>query len=191
MQHRPSPDDRGIVLGEKSDRHHLHAVLLRRNDLLAVGRQLRADSQHLRNVRTVDVAVQEADAAAALCERHRQIDGHGRFSDAALSGAHGDDVLDARQRGTSRFRSRRRPHFRCELNVHLADPGNGTDHGRCLFTKLFLDGTRRRGQFDRECHAATRNRQILDETEGDDVAANIGVDNGPQRVQDCVAVGLG
>ena len=39
VQHRPAPDDRRIVVGQKPHRDHLDAVLLRRHDLLAVGRR--------------------------------------------------------------------------------------------------------------------------------------------------------
>ena len=39
VQHRPAPDDRRIVVGHEPDRDDLHAVLLGRHDLLAVGRR--------------------------------------------------------------------------------------------------------------------------------------------------------
>ena len=181
-----------IVLGQKSDRHHLHAIFLRRNDLLAVGRQLRADPQHLRNIRTVDIAVEQADAAAALGECHRQVHGHGGFPDTALSRANGDDVLDARQRGTTRLRGRRRPHFRGQLHVHIADSGHGADHGRGLFTKLLFDGARRRRQFDREGRRA-HSQSVRSLTKPSVTMSRriSGSTTARKRVQHRVAVGLG
>jgi hypothetical protein len=81
----------------------LHAVFLCGNDLLAVGRQLRVDAEHQRDIRTVDVAVEEPDAAPALRQRQCQVHSDRGLADAALSGADGDDVLDARQRRPARF----------------------------------------------------------------------------------------
>ena len=60
--------------------------------------ELRLHAEHDRHVRAVDVAVDHADAAAALRERDRQVHRHRRLADAALAGADRDDVLHARQR---------------------------------------------------------------------------------------------
>ena len=98
VQHRTAPDDRRIVAGQEAHRDDLQAVLLRRDDLLAVGGELRLQAEHDRHVRAVDVAVDDADAAAALGERDREVDCDGRLADAALAGADRDDVLDAGQR---------------------------------------------------------------------------------------------
>ena len=77
-------------------------VTLGRNDLLAVGLELRLQPEHDRHVRPVHVAVEQRDAAAALRERDREVDRDRRLADAALAGADGDDVLDALHRRAAR-----------------------------------------------------------------------------------------
>ena len=111
VQHRSAPDDRRIVVGQEAHRHDLHAVLLGRDDLLAVGRRAAClQAEHDRHVRPVDVAVENADAAAALRQRQREVHRDRRLADAALARADGDDVLHAGQRRAARLGRRRRPH---------------------------------------------------------------------------------
>src|ERR1044071_2833129 len=105
MQHRTTPDDGSIVGSEKPHRHDLKAMLLGRYDLSAVGRKLRRrQTEHDRNVRTVNVSVEDADATAALGKRDGEIHGHGGLADTPLARTHSDDVLDAGQRRTSGLR---------------------------------------------------------------------------------------
>ena len=80
VQHRPAPDHRRVVRGHETHRDDLKAVLLRRQDLLAVGRELRVDAEHDRHVGTVDVPVDDADTASALRQRDRKVDRNRRLS---------------------------------------------------------------------------------------------------------------
>ena len=117
VQHRAAPDHRRVVSGQKPHRHELDAVLLRRNDLLAVGRELGLQAEHDRDVRAVDVAVDHRDPAAALAERDRQVDRDGRLADAALAGADRDDVLHAGHGRLARVRRQRRADLRRHLDL--------------------------------------------------------------------------
>jgi hypothetical protein len=107
MQHGPAPDHRLVSGIQQPHRNHFDPVLL--NRLYAVSFQrlrLRVErAEHERNVRTVDVSIQQADFVAELgksdCEIHRD----GGLSYSTLSRADSDDVLDAGQR----LRSRRDP----------------------------------------------------------------------------------
>ena len=63
---------------------------------LAVERDgLALDAQHRRLRGAVDVGVQDAHVGAFVREREREVRGDRRLADAALAGAHRDDVLDA------------------------------------------------------------------------------------------------
>ena len=83
MKHRPAPDDRRIVAGQKAHRDHLQAELLGRHDLLPVGRELAFHAEHDRHVGPVDIAVDDADAPAAFGERDREVDRDRCLADAA------------------------------------------------------------------------------------------------------------
>ena len=126
-------------------------------NLLAVGRELRLHAEHDRHVGSVDVAVDDADAAAALRERDGEVDGDGRLADAAFAGADRDDVLHAGQRLRARLR-RRPPRARIALMLHVdARHAGHRHHGRArLIAHLILDRTRRRGQLDSERDACRR-----------------------------------
>src|SRR5262249_41604693 len=104
VQHRPTPDDGRIFRREKTHRHNLQAMLLGWHDLLSISSELCSrQPEHDRHIGTVDVAVENANAASAARERQSQIDRNGRLTDAALPRADGDDVLDPGQRRSSRF----------------------------------------------------------------------------------------
>ena len=53
-------------------------------------------AQHQRDVRTVNVAVEQSHFVAHLAEGDRQIDGERGLADSALAGTDGDDGVDAR-----------------------------------------------------------------------------------------------
>ena len=72
--------------------------------------ELRLQAEHDRHVRSVDVAVEHADAGAALRQRHREVHRHRRLADAALAGADRDHVLDAGQRRLAVLGRRHRLH---------------------------------------------------------------------------------
>jgi hypothetical protein len=64
-RHRPAPDHRVVLLDQKTDRHHLDAVVLHRLHRLAVSRFRPAfDAHHHRLARAVDVGVEDADLGA-------------------------------------------------------------------------------------------------------------------------------
>src|SRR5688572_11258696 len=56
------------------------------------------EAEHARLARTVDIGVEQADLRALGFQRQREIDGHGRLADAALSRRDGDQVVCAGQR---------------------------------------------------------------------------------------------
>ena len=99
VQHRPAPDDRRVVRRQEAHRHHLQVVLLRRDDLLAVGAELALQAEHDRHVGAVDVGVDDAHAAARARQREREVHGHGGLAHATLAGADRDEVLHAGNRG--------------------------------------------------------------------------------------------
>ena len=53
-------------------------------------------AKHERDVRTVNVAVEQSNFIAHFAERDRQIDRQRGLADSALAGTNGDDVVDAR-----------------------------------------------------------------------------------------------
>ena len=154
VQHRSAPDDRRIVAREETHRDHLKAVLLRRDDLLAVGDELRLDAQHDRHVRPVDVGVDHADLAARLRQRNREVHGDGRLADAAFAGADRDDVLHARQRLPRAVAADGFAHARAHRHVHAGHAGQLHHRGPRLIAHLILHRARRRREFDRERDAA-------------------------------------
>ena len=183
MQHRPAPDDRRIVVREESHRDDLQAVLLGRHDLLAVGDELRLHAEHDRHVGAVDVAVDDADATAALGQRNGQIHRHGRLADAALAGADRDDVLHARQRLTCAVADDAFADARAHLHVDAGDTGHLQHGGARLIAHLILDRTRRRRQLDGEGDLPAVNLEILDEAERDDVLVKIRILDDLQRIE--------
>ena len=60
--------------------------------------RLLAQSQHQRNVRSVDVSIEETDFVAHPREDDRQVNGQSGLADSPLAGANGDDGVDARER---------------------------------------------------------------------------------------------
>ena len=151
VQHWTAPDHRGIIAGHEPDGHHLHAVLLGRHDPLSIGRELlRLQPHHERHIRSVHVAVQNPDAAAAFRERQCEIDRDRGLPDAAFSRADGDDVLDARQWRPSRLGRRDGAYAGRHLHLDIADPWQGPDGRDRLVAQLILHRTRGSGELDRE-----------------------------------------
>jgi hypothetical protein len=54
-------------------------------------------AEHKRNVGTVDVSIEQADAVAHLAERERQVDGKRGFANSTFAGTNGDDGVNAGQ----------------------------------------------------------------------------------------------
>ena len=175
--------------GQKAHRDHLEAVLLGRHDLLAVGGELRLDAEHDRHVRSVDVAVDDADLAAALGEREREVHRHGRLADAAFARADRDDVLHALRSAVARLSAPTASRTRALICTSTADTPGSLQHRRArLIAHLILHRTRRRRQLDRERDAAAVDPQILDEAEAHDVAMKIGIADDLQRIEDRLLV---
>ena len=99
MEHRSSPDQ-GLVPGiEESDRNYLEPVHGEGLDaIVPQDFRLLAQSQHQRNVRSVDVGIEETDFVAHPGEDDRQVNGQSSLADSPLAGADGDDGIDTGQR---------------------------------------------------------------------------------------------
>ena len=95
--HRPAPDDGRFFIDQETHRHDLEAPAFERLDDLAVRHlRLACNAEETRLRRSVDVGVDDADLQSDCLQPERQIDGDGRFADAAFAGGNGDHVLDAR-----------------------------------------------------------------------------------------------
>ena len=94
--HRPAPDDRRALVDQEAHRHGLEAVGFHGPQAVAVGHLRPAGEAEQARLRgAVDVGVEDAGLEADGLEAERQVDGRGRFADAALAGGDGDHVLDA------------------------------------------------------------------------------------------------
>ena len=124
------------------------------------------------------------DASARLAQRDRQVDGDRRLADAAFAGADRDDVLDARNRGLCAVGRNRRADLRGHLDGDARHAGKRADHRAGLIAHLILDRTRRRRQLDRKRDRAAVDAQVLDELERDDVAIEVGIAHGLERIED-------
>ena len=120
MDHRPSPDDRLLlVLLEEAHRHDLYAETLRRDHLAVVGRHGGLCDLHCADdVRAVYVDVQDADTGAVVGKRDSQVHGDGGFAHSALAAVDAHLVLDLRERLGDRALLR-------ELPTHGFDLGPG------------------------------------------------------------------
>jgi hypothetical protein len=111
--HRPAPRDRLAGLHEMGHGEHRHAILGGHGDQLLLRRLRTAPlARHQPGLRgAVDVGIDQADADAQPLQGDRDIGRDGRFADAALAAADGDQaaglllgchrhahILDARQR---------------------------------------------------------------------------------------------
>ena len=146
--------------------------------------ELGLDAEHDRHVGPVDVAVDDADAAAQLRQRDGQVHRDGGLADAALAGADGDDVADAGDRRAAALRQRRRPHHGRHLDVDGRHAGDAADGGGRLIAEQILHRTRRRGQLDRDADRAAVDGDALHEAEADDVLVEIGILDDAERVED-------
>ncbi len=99
MEHRSSPDERLVSRIQEADRNHLEAVRVdRRNMVLTHHLWLLVGAEHERNVRSVNVSIEQSDFMTHLRECERQVDCERSLADAAFAGTDGDDGVDARQR---------------------------------------------------------------------------------------------
>ena len=98
MQHGTAPDERLVSRIEEADRNHFEAVRVDGRDstfVLHLG--LLVGAEHERNVGTVNIGVEQADAETHFAEGESEIDGQRGFTDSTFAGADGDDGFDAGQ----------------------------------------------------------------------------------------------
>ena len=86
MQHRPAPHQRLVARTEKSDRHHLQPVTLRRqNAIFADDARRHRRAQHQGNVGPIHVGIEQPDLVAHARQRDGQVHRQSGFADAALA----------------------------------------------------------------------------------------------------------
>ena len=192
--HRPAPDDRLVDVHQEPERHDPDAVPLDRDDLVRlVDEGLLVDAHHHLLRRAVDVGVHEARRggparASASARFAATVD----LPDAPL--ARGDRDLephlrqDARRRAAGRRRAPRggggRGLSTSRRIVTACTPGSAPK----LLGRVALDllgRSRRRGRdLQPEGDVAAADREVLDETEGDDVAGEAREPDGFQDLED-------
>ena len=135
----------------------------------------------------VDVGVEQADARAALAQREREVDRDGALADTALAGGDGDHVRDAGQHVALRLGRARRGRAPARVRRHrdrdLGDAGQRADALARGLLELGLDRTGGRRQLDVERDARVVDAEVLDESEFDDAAPEVGIDDRSQRVE--------
>ena len=181
VQHRPAPDD-GVIFREKIGHgDQLHTVLDGRDQSIAGnGRRLFGAHQD-RDAGSIDIRIHQAHRCACLCERHGQVGRHGGFPHAALAAGDGNGVFH--------FRNQRRL-FACagsylgrHPHLDLLDAGKRRDRLPGLGGNLISCRAGGCGELDGEGHLISFHDELLDETEGYDIASKVGVLDGLQRFQ--------
>ena len=190
VEHRAAPDDGGILLDEESDRHHADAVVRGQRDQLAVGvhaRALGSEAQHPRLRVAPHVRVEHAHLLAVGRQSRREIGGHARLADAALARADADDVAHLGERALGqRAASELAPQRRLlvvgedvEADVDADDALDAADGLGHAGLEVVANRAARGGQRDHDIdHAVFVDVDRADHLELDDVAAELGVDNG-------------
>ena len=97
VEHRTTPDDRLVLLGEEAHRDAAHAVGLGRHEHAVEDDRRAAHTEHPRDREAPDVGVDHRDALATSGEGDRQVRGDRRLADAAL--ARGDEQHPGAARG--------------------------------------------------------------------------------------------
>ena len=195
MQHRPAPDDGGVLLDEEPDRHHPDSARgPKRDDLaLAVDLWLAVDPEHPRDRVAVDVAVQRAGRVTVGLEGGGEVGGQGRLADAALAGGDADHVLDLGQGALGQARPPQRllqaalllvaEHVEADL-----DRGHPLERGDLLGDRLLevrADRAARRGQGDDDLDpAVVADLDRAHHPQLDDRAPQLGVDHGAEALGD-------
>ena len=91
VEHRPAPDDGGVVLGEHPDRDDLHAVCRWRHDHLLDLGGLVLHAEHAGDGEAVDVGVQDTHSQTLGGHRGRHVDRHRRLAHTTLAGRDRED----------------------------------------------------------------------------------------------------
>ncbi len=114
MQHRSAPDHRLITRVKQAHRNQLYPLRLDRKYLPFTQRlRLLVRAQHDRNVRAINVGVEQTNGSSQSLQRKSQVNSNGRFPDAALPAGDRDKIFYALngQFGGLRLRCWWRWHF--------------------------------------------------------------------------------
>src|SRR5882762_490278 len=132
MQHRPAPDE-GLVPGiKKTDRNGLQSMDSQRLDaIVPQDFRLFARSKHQRDVRTVDIGVEEPHAMAQPGKDNRQVNGQSGLADSSLARTDGDDGIDAGERLRSGLLLTRMGMSAQLSLIAPAEPGRIVDYTGC------------------------------------------------------------
>ena len=185
---RAAPDDRLPLGHEELDRDDLHPVPLERHDLVVgAGDRLPLHAEHQRDVGARDVGVDQPHAGAVLRQRDGEVGRHGALADAALSRRDRDDVLDAGQELLG-LDGRRPPHVAGPRHGDLAGT-RSLERGSRVALDLVLERACRRRQLDGERDvAAIGDDDVLDHVQRDDVAPELRLLDGAERVEHAAVV---
>ena len=117
-----------------------------------------------------------------MLQRSGEVDGNGRLADATFARGDGQDVLDAGdgilgEKGIARGRHRAHVHRYC------LDAFEGLNQGFGPAAEFFLDGAGRGRELDPESDNAVLDLEILDEIQGHDVLAEVGIVNLSEDVE--------
>jgi hypothetical protein len=170
VDHRATPDDRVVVTDQEVHAHQLHPVLLGRDDLVFLGGfGVFVRVEHPRDVRSVDVAVEEPDAGAQLGESGGEVDRQSALADPAFPRGDGDDVLDPGQDLVFRVDAAVDRRRQVDLLVRLVQrlPDVSRDGA--------LGGRIRRAKREVDVDAVFADIDLVDEVERDDVVSQIRV----------------
>ena len=101
-RHASAPEGSGVWRYEEADGEELHTILLDGLDELSTVALYGVGTgvlyvEHLRHRRTEDIGVEQSHLVTQSGERDGEVGRDGRLAHAAFSGAHGDDVLHARE----------------------------------------------------------------------------------------------
>jgi hypothetical protein len=196
VQHRAAPGDRLVLLVEEElDRDRLDAADRVERQDLALRRDHRTavNAEHARNRVAPDVGVQRGGPVSVGDQRSGQVGGDGGLADAALAGPYADDVLHRGERPL------REPALAAEplgqallllVGEDVEPDGDRLDAQRLDALDdglLEMRADRAAGSGERDDHVDPPLLGLLDgadHPEGDDVLAQLGVDDLAQRVLD-------
>ena len=138
--HGAAPDDGRALVHHEAHGHGLEAVAFQGDELLAFGlRGLFGDAEQARLRRTVDVGIQDAGLEADGLEAECQVDGDGRFADAALAGGDGNDLAHG-----GFFTQRRGAFFRTDGGIVRGRALRRQDGADLAYAAQFCDSLFRR-----------------------------------------------
>src|SRR5207249_50321 len=134
---------------------------------------------------SVDVRVEQPDRRPALTQRRRQVDRNRRFADPAFARRDSDRLLDA-GKYLWRFRAHERgPDVGGHADLDARHAGDLAGGVFCLRLEAVAYRAGRRRELKREADSALRaDVQLIDHAEADHIAAQVGMLDAPERVED-------